>query len=123
MSLCPAGEPRGGGTRPQETGRRSVAAGPNERVRREFRPDLSEVRGPDADLRAQRGARRPVHRVPRIFLDRGELERLVDAETSHYGQPAAAPAQRAPERDDRDRDGYGKKKKSKASFLGDLFEM
>ncbi|KQS98429.1 TFIIB-type zinc ribbon-containing protein [Cellulomonas sp. Leaf395] len=69
-----------------------------------------------------------------IFLDRGELEKLTDAEASYYGsrqEPAAAPAP-APARypddryrdDDRyrgDRDDYYKKKK-KRSFLDDLFD-
>jgi Zn-finger nucleic acid-binding protein len=69
-----------------------------------------------------------------IFLDRGELERLTDAEAAYYGsrQPAAAPAPppaRYPDdryrEDDRyrggDRDDYGRKKK-KRSFLDDLFD-
>jgi len=70
-----------------------------------------------------------------IFLDRGELEKLTDAEASYYGSrpapaaPAPAPAARYPEddryRDDRyrggDRDDYYKKKK-KRSFLDDLFD-
>ena len=77
-----------------------------------------------------------------IFLDRGELEKLTDAEASYYGSrqapaaPAPAPAQYpapAPARypddryrdDDRyrgsDRDDYYKKKK-KRSFLDDLFD-
>jgi Zn-finger nucleic acid-binding protein len=71
-----------------------------------------------------------------IFLDRGELEKLTDAEASYYGSrqapvapaPAPPPA-RYPEddryRDDRnrssDRDDYYKKKK-KRSFLDDLFD-
>ena len=70
-----------------------------------------------------------------IFLDRGELEKLTDAEASYYGSrpapaaPAPAPAARYPEddryRDDRyrggDRDDYYKKKK-KRSFLDELFD-
>ena len=70
-----------------------------------------------------------------IFLDRGELEKLIDAETSFYGSreapaaPAPAPTRypepaRYPE-DDRyrggDRGEYYKKKK-KRSFLDDLFD-
>jgi Zn-finger nucleic acid-binding protein len=69
-----------------------------------------------------------------IFLDRGELERLIDAEAAFHAK------QREPERDDRrpeppryderkyDTDerhygGYGgKKKKSRTSFLSELFE-
>jgi Zn-finger nucleic acid-binding protein len=75
-----------------------------------------------------------------IFLDRGELERLIDAENSWHGAPPAAPAAPPapalpyppPERsyqerprsyDDRshhDRDGYPRKKRK--SFLEDLFD-
>lgn len=70
-----------------------------------------------------------------IFLDRGELERLVDAESSYYAPPTPAPATttryeerpRYEERryDDRRYDdrGYsqqhGRKKKS---FLSELFD-
>ncbi|WP_315097077.1 zf-TFIIB domain-containing protein [uncultured Cellulomonas sp.] len=65
-----------------------------------------------------------------IFLDRGELERLTDAEAAFYGTPVPAPApapSRYPQedrRDDRyrgDRDDYYKKKK-RGSFLGELFD-
>ena len=72
-----------------------------------------------------------------IFLDRGELEKLTDAEASYYGSrqappapaPAPAPA-RYPDddryRDDRyrggDRDDYYKKKKKPGGFLGELFD-
>ena len=31
-----------------------------------------------------------------IFLDRGELEKLIDAETAYHGAPAAAPRAEAP---------------------------
>ena len=82
-----------------------------------------------------------------LFLDRGELEALASAESAFYAAPAAPQAQptaSAPQapppqsyeedrgrREDRDRDrdyrddrgGYKKKKKSKKSFLEDLFEM
>jgi len=63
-----------------------------------------------------------------LFLDRGELERLVSAESAYYGggQQQAAPPQQAPPqqqyRDDRGHGDYKKKKKSKRSFLEDLFE-
>ena len=68
-----------------------------------------------------------------IFLDRGELELLVDAENRHYAAPPAqaAPQQQRqePRRDyDRDRDydrGYdrgGYKKHKKTSFLSELFD-
>ena len=51
-----------------------------------------------------------------IFLDRGELERLIDAESGYYGSAS-------------DRTGdtplasshHGKRSKRKESFLGDLF--
>ena len=65
-----------------------------------------------------------------IFLDRGELERLTDAEAAFYGSrpAAAAPPSRYPEddryRDDKyrgDRDDHYKKKK-RSSFLGELFD-
>lgn len=76
-----------------------------------------------------------------LFLDRGELERLVTAESAYYSQPPAQaqPTPSAPQappqhhsgddrgyKDDRYRDdrGYkGKKKKSKRSFLEDIFDM
>ncbi len=69
-----------------------------------------------------------------IFLDRGELERLVDAETSwHGGQPrqphVQQPAQPAPRYRDYDSDEYpmyghheyGKRKKRRG-FLEELFD-
>ena len=71
-----------------------------------------------------------------IFLDRGELERLVDVENAHYGQPQQPPQReyREPEyrehRDDRYRErehhgygqhGYGHKKK-KRSIFEELFD-
>lgn len=72
-----------------------------------------------------------------LFLDRGELERLVEAESSFYSQTQQPPAQQSPpphqeRRDDRHFDdrkyddrGYkgGKKKKSKRSFLEDFLEF
>jgi Zn-finger nucleic acid-binding protein len=64
-----------------------------------------------------------------LFLDRGELERLVEAESSFYAQPQAQPAP-PPRRDERhderkydDRGYKGKKKKSKRSFLEDFLEF
>ena len=47
-----------------------------------------------------------------IFLDRGELERLVDAEGQHYSA----------QRDDQPREREHKKKSKKRSFLENLFE-
>jgi len=76
-----------------------------------------------------------------IFLDRGELERLVDAETAWNGsQPAAQPQQQAPQQqapqyqpaygqsEHREgtyggQGGYGKHpKKRRKSFLDELFD-
>jgi Zn-finger nucleic acid-binding protein len=69
-----------------------------------------------------------------VFLDRGELERLVDAEGAFYaGGHAPPPVQRQHEEphrrrdhdddddDDRSRRGYGSGHKRRESFLGDLF--
>jgi Zn-finger nucleic acid-binding protein len=67
-----------------------------------------------------------------IFLDRGELERLIDAETSFYNaETAGAPRSRAgyedPSRDrsdgyhDRDRSAHEGKRR-RGGFLGDLFD-
>ena len=70
-----------------------------------------------------------------LFLDRGELEALANAESAYYGggpaQPTPAapqpPQQRHEERYEEDRgrreQGGYKKKKSKKSFLEDMFEM
>ena len=68
-----------------------------------------------------------------IFLDRGELERLVDAETSWHGQSAAP--QQAPPPPQQDygqpqygghqqygRQGYGKPHKKRKSFMEELFD-
>jgi Zn-finger nucleic acid-binding protein len=72
-----------------------------------------------------------------IFLDRGELEKLVDAENTHYAAPQPPPQQQRqpeyrPEREYRgereysgEHSGYGgghHGKKKKRSFLEDLFD-
>ncbi len=78
-----------------------------------------------------------------IFLDRGELERLIDAEGAFYEKQQREPEreerrpepprqeERRPEpryderkydSDERHYPGYGKKKKSRTSFLSELFE-
>ena len=49
-----------------------------------------------------------------IFLDRGELERLVDAEGRHYRDRSGD--------DDRGREEHRHKKSRKRSFLENLFE-
>jgi hypothetical protein len=70
-----------------------------------------------------------------LFLDRGELERLVDAESAYYGAQPRRDHERAyRDRDDRDRDrgrdddhdhdshrGHGSGRKRKESFLDELF--
>jgi uncharacterized protein len=62
-----------------------------------------------------------------VFLDRGELERLVDAEGSFYEERGVS--REAPERQERDfRDEHGghrkpPKKRKKESFLSDLLEF
>jgi uncharacterized protein len=56
-----------------------------------------------------------------LFLDRGELERLVDAEGSFYSEPSA-PAPRADE-SHRDYEHRGKPhKKRRKNFLEELFD-
>jgi Zn-finger nucleic acid-binding protein len=56
-----------------------------------------------------------------VFLDRGELERLVDAEGSHYEREFS---QRDRESSQRDREGHARpqKKSKKRSFLEGLLE-
>ena len=60
-----------------------------------------------------------------LFLDRGELERLVEAESSFYSKPQSSAPPQQEHRDDRKYDdrGKGKKKKSKRSFLEDFLEF
>jgi Zn-finger nucleic acid-binding protein len=50
-----------------------------------------------------------------VFLDRGELERLVDAESSFYGEGKRG-------RGDSDHERAQKPKSRKRSFLENLFE-
>jgi Zn-finger nucleic acid-binding protein len=71
-----------------------------------------------------------------IFLDRGELERLVDAEGAYYGSPPQAARQMPTGRDQRDygghdeghHGGYGDEHGSRGKgqrrrgFLGELFD-
>ncbi|QNE19710.1 hypothetical protein F1D05_19515 [Kribbella qitaiheensis] len=66
-----------------------------------------------------------------IFLDRGELERLVDAEVA-FNAPASAPLQQQPryeerkyDKDRRDDRSYGNQqypRKKKKSFFEELFD-
>jgi uncharacterized protein len=60
-----------------------------------------------------------------IFLDRGELERLIDAESSWYSStpaPAQVPRPEQPRYDDHGRGSYDDKKRKKRSFLDDFFD-
>jgi uncharacterized protein len=82
-----------------------------------------------------------------VFLDRGELERLVDQESAFYEQRREEPRREEPRREEpryerRDRDdddddrhrhgygghgygkhGYGKKRHKREGFLGELFDF
>jgi uncharacterized protein len=62
-----------------------------------------------------------------IFLDRGELERLVDAENSHYEREYSdrdrdRGYEDRPPRDSDDKRGHKPKKSKKKSFLENLME-
>ena len=56
-----------------------------------------------------------------VFLDRGELERLIDAEAGHYGEGAPAATAPAPQGYQEQRREEPQRKKRRG-FLGDLFE-
>jgi Zn-finger nucleic acid-binding protein len=60
-----------------------------------------------------------------VFLDRGELERLIDAESSHYEREFSDRSRGYEERPPRDRDDKSEhkpKKSKKKSFLENLME-
>ena len=59
-----------------------------------------------------------------IFLDRGELERLVDAETGYYdgGDRREKESSWSGGGDHRDEGHHGRRKKKKSSFLSELFD-
>ncbi len=58
-----------------------------------------------------------------LFLDRGELEHLVQAEGAFYGQPAAAPPPSRPRHDEGTYHHHGKDyRKRKKHFLEELFD-
>ena len=57
-----------------------------------------------------------------IFLDRGELERLVDAETRWSGTAAAAPPAQPPPPRHTPPPGYAYPHKRRKSFLEELFD-
>ena len=54
-----------------------------------------------------------------IFLDRGELDRLIDAESSHYEREYSG---RGPEDRHEEHRGHKPKKSKKKSFLENLME-
>jgi len=59
-----------------------------------------------------------------IFLDRGELERLVDADT-RFQQSSAAPSAVAPSYQPQQQyggQGYGKPRKKRKSFFEEIFD-
>ena len=63
-----------------------------------------------------------------LFLDRGELERLVEAESAFYSRTQTQPSQQSPSPGQQfphgGERGYGKKKKkSPRSFLEDFLEF
>jgi len=68
-----------------------------------------------------------------LFLDRGELEHLVQAESAFYAAPSRPEPEDQPRRDeprrddrrsdDRRREDRPRKKKSKMSFLEDFLEL
>ena len=55
-----------------------------------------------------------------IFLDRGELERLIDAETAFHSAPRAPQPQPQPMRPHHD--DYRYQKKKRGSFFEELFD-
>lgn len=62
-----------------------------------------------------------------VFLDRGELERLVDAESAYYGKPQERPDRDHSRRDHDDdwsnrQHGHSSGQKRKKSFLDELFD-
>lgn len=56
-----------------------------------------------------------------VFLDRGELEHLIDAENSHYERESGG-GREQPQRPEGKGDGHRRKSK-KRSFLENLLEM
>jgi len=61
-----------------------------------------------------------------VFLDRGELERLIDAEAAYEGQAAAGGHPESYEDDDpryTGRPGDRYRRRRRGGFLGDLFDF
>jgi uncharacterized protein len=52
-----------------------------------------------------------------VFLDRGELERLVDGESAYYGEHESKPDR------SREEHGGGPRKKKKREFLSDFLDF
>jgi Zn-finger nucleic acid-binding protein len=59
-----------------------------------------------------------------VFLDRGELERLVDAEGAYYAREPREP-RREPQRYEHRSEGYGHKRphRKREGFLGELLDF
>jgi Zn-finger nucleic acid-binding protein len=59
-----------------------------------------------------------------VFLDRGELERLIDAESGFYADTPRPPAVRSRPGHDEDRPhgDYGSSKRKRGGFLSELFD-
>lgn len=62
-----------------------------------------------------------------LFLDRGELERLIEAEDTHYGAPTRATQPQARQDSDGGPDGESEDGRSgrsrRGGFLGDLLDF
>jgi uncharacterized protein len=64
-----------------------------------------------------------------VWLDRGELDKLIDRSATAMPAPPPPPRRESPPSypqpgyDERSRDPYHHKKKRKESFLGDLFDF
>lgn len=58
-----------------------------------------------------------------VFLDRGELERLIDAESAAYSGPPASAGGRDDEQAKDEEEEGGSKRRRRGGFLGDLFEF
>jgi Zn-finger nucleic acid-binding protein len=82
--------------------------------------ELPEVRGVNAQLRTQWRDHRQCVECRGVFLDRGELDHLIDAETSHYRSRSASSR---PDYDKAAHDGSrGLGGRKRGGFLSELFE-
>lgn len=57
-----------------------------------------------------------------VWLDRGELDKLIERSTQSTTPPPASPKQSYDDRSHSEYSSYGKKRK-KENFLGDLFDF